>query len=142
MVEQNAQAYFLLRNGQHSGYRAVLTPNNDVEGLALMPNSLLAWDNSVTPVTGFTDEILVLTIIGPELQANLEELAECEDWQSLEAVFNLDIIGKYAGREYSDKEHWGLFSFLPQLQGQVQTGIDEETGDLIMQDIVRCIRWP
>ena len=138
----NEQAYFFIRADQHNKYRAVLTPDNDVLPLAKVPNAIQVYPTSAGAIPGYEDVIMICCIIGPEFQEDLKDIAETDDWASLETVVCVDLAGKYAGRDLSYTERWGVFENHPALDGQVQVGIDPETGDSLFVDIVDRVQWP
>lgn len=138
----NDQAYFFVGADQHDKYRAVLTPDNDFTPLTRLTNAIQVYPGPAGTITGYENVKLICCIINPELQADLEDIAETDDWATLATVAGIDIVGKYAGRDLSYTEKWGVFEYHPTLDGQVQIDVDEETGDPIMQDIVNHVRWP
>jgi hypothetical protein len=129
----NITRFFYLNPDQHEGYRAKLTPDHDELPLDILRNAVEVYRDE--------DIVIVNCILSPEQLKDLEELALC-DPLSGEAIVNLDIACSYCGEEYTDRPQYGLFWYFPALAGQKQVGVDEETGDAIMVDIVRCIRWP
>ena len=138
----NEQAYFFVRADQHDKYRAVLTPDHDVVPLTKLTNAIQVYPTQAGVVPGYDDVILICCIIGPELQADLEDIAETDDWATLATVAGIDIVGKYAGRDLSYTEKWGVFENHPTLDGHVQIGINPETGDSLFVDIVDRVQWP
>lgn len=142
MSTLNKQAYFFVGADQHRKYRAVLTPDNDVAPLTRLTNAVQVYPTQAGTVSGYGDVKLICCIISPELQADLEDIAETDDWATLATVAGVDIVGKYAGRDLSYTEKWGVFEYHPNLDGQVQIGVSQETGKPVMCDIVNRVRWP
>ena len=138
----NAQVYFFMKTAQHSGFRGVLIPDNDPLPLAHLTNCIQVYPGEAGTVPGYEDVILVLCIISPELQRDLEDIAETDDWATLSTVAGTGIISKYAGRDLSYTHKWGVFEMHPALDAKVQVGTDEETGKPIIRDVVSRIRWP
>lgn len=139
---KNEQAYFLIDVTQHSKYNMVLMPDGDLALLTGLDNAKLVYPTEAGTVTGYEAVVMVCVVIGPEVQDDLEDIAETDDWASIATVVGLDIVGKYAGRDLSYTENWGVFENHPDLDGQVQTGVDSETGVAIMTDIVSRTMWP
>lgn len=138
----NQQAYFFVRADQHSGYRAVLTPDHDVVPLTRLTNAIQVYPTQSGTVEGYEDVKLICCIISPELQIDLEDITETDHWATLDTVLRADIVGRYAGRDLSYTPKWGVFENHPALDGQVQVGTDPETQEPIMQDIVSRVCWP
>ena len=138
----NEQAYFFVRADQYDKYRAVLTPDHDVAPLTILTNAIQVYPGQAGTVQGYENVKLICCIIGPELQKDLKDIAETDDWASLETVLGIDIIGKYAGRDLSYTPRWGVFENHPALDGRVSIGVDEETGEPVMCDIVNRVQWP
>jgi len=142
MSKINEQAYFFVLPGQHSRYRATLCPDKDVAPLTRLSNAIQVYPTNAGEVPGYLSMKLICCIISQELQADLKDIAETDDWASLETVLGIDIVGKYAGRDLSYTPNWGVFENHPGLDKQVQIGVDAETGEQIMHDIVNRIEWP
>jgi len=138
----NEQAYFFVSADQYDCYRAVLTPDHDVAPLTRLTNAVQVYPTQAGTIPGYEDVKLICCIISPELQADLEDIAETDDWATLATVAGVDIVGKYAGRDLSYTEKWGVFEYHPTLDGHVQIGINPETGDSLFVDIVDRVQWP
>ena len=142
MDSVNQVAYFFVSSGSHAWYRAVLIPNHDVMPLATLTNAVQVYPTYAGVVEGYEDVKLICCIISPELQADLEDIAETDDWATLSTVVGIDIAGKYAGRDLSYTPKWGVFAEHPALDGQVQVGTDPESDEPVMSDIVNRVQWP
>jgi hypothetical protein len=131
-MSKNITRFFYLNPDHHSGYRAKLTPDHDPLPLDILRNAVEVYRDE--------DIVIVNCILSPEQLQDLADIALC-DSLSGEAIMNLDIACSYCGEEYTDRPLYGLFWYFPALVGQKQVGVDEETGEPIMQDIVRRIIW-
>lgn len=140
---KNEQAYFLVKPWHHRKYDMLLLPyNGDLLPLARVDNTKIVYPTQAGVVPGYEDVILVCAIIGPELQLVIEDLAEVDAWDGYAAVFGIGVENIYAGRALNYETDWGVFDWHPGLDGQVQTGLDEETGFPVMTDIVSRTVWP
>lgn len=142
MGSVNQIAYFFVPADSHSGYRAILAPDGDVLPLTVLTNAIQVYPTAAGTISGYEDVKLICCIICPELQADLKDIADTDDWATLSTVIGIDIVGKYAGRDLSYTEKWGVFAEYPSLDGQIQVGIDPESDEPIMSDIVNRIQWP
>ena len=119
--------YFVCLPDQAANYKAILMPDNDNLPIDIFINAMEIYRDE--------EKVILRVRLDMRTITELQNQTECADPLSLEAVGLLGITGAYVGPTLES-----VFEKYHELEGQVQTGEDEE-GDPIMTDIVSRATW-
>ena len=119
--------YFVVNDTETKDYTSNLTPDNDILPLAQL--------QSVVVGTLSDGRKVIHAIVPRYLIREMQEMAELQDPLTIAGVMALDIVSKWGGMDRAS-----LLERYPELQGQYQSGVDEE-GNPIMVDRLMAHKW-
>ena len=119
--------FFVCKPNQHSGYKSLLMDDDGYLPIDTLINSLKIYSDS--------EKVILRVRLDMPTIVELQSQTECADPLSLEAVTLLGITKAYIGPTLES-----VFVKYPELEGQKQSGVDEE-GNPVMVDIVSRARW-
>ena len=125
--EMSIDRFFVCKPDQHSGYKSFLMDDDDVLPLDTFINAL--------PIYSDNEKVILRVRLDMPTIVELQNQTECADPLSLEAVEALGITKAYIGPTIES-----VFEKYPELEGQRQSGVDDE-GNPVMVDIVSRGTW-